>query len=199
MKKSKLGYKRYSPDVNNSYNIIPSSRITMRDVDFPVYGVDDMGNAQIMYPGGEYQFPGKQVFEIPMAQNGLNLPKPYIRSDFFTPRQIEEARYNQARKFATPASGRIEGEGLIDVVLPVVAAPIVKAIAKPLMKIMGDAASYATTKSPLRNAYNVLPEGAFDGYSKLKNPNKSYRVAGLDAFEDFKNTGVLRSRNTLNN
>jgi hypothetical protein len=27
----------------------------------------------------------------------------------------------------------------------------------------------------------------------LNNPNKSYRVAGLDAFEDYKNTGVLRS------
>lgn len=70
MKKSKLGYKRYSPDVNNPYNIIPSGRITMRDVDFPVYGVDDMGNAQMMYPGGEYQFPGNQVFELPIAQVG---------------------------------------------------------------------------------------------------------------------------------
>ena len=70
MKKSKLGYKRYSPDVRKPYNVIPSGRITMRDVDFPVYGVDDMGNAQMMYPGGEYQFPGNQVFELPMAQVG---------------------------------------------------------------------------------------------------------------------------------
>ena len=69
-KKSKLGYKRYSPDVNNPYNIIPSGRITMKDVDFPVYGVDNFGNSQTMYPGREYQFPGNQVFEIPMAQNG---------------------------------------------------------------------------------------------------------------------------------
>ena len=69
-KKSKLGYKRYSPDVNNPYNIIPSSRITMKDVDFPVYGVDNFGNEQIMYPGVEYQFPGNEVFEIPMAQRG---------------------------------------------------------------------------------------------------------------------------------
>ena len=73
MKKSKLGYKRYSPDVNNPYNIIPSGRITMRDVDFPVYGIDDMGNAQMMYPGGEYQFPGNQVFELPMAQKGKSV------------------------------------------------------------------------------------------------------------------------------
>lgn len=55
---------------------------------------------------------------------------------------------------------------------------------------------YLTEETALKNAYNILPEGVFKGYSKLKNPNKSYRVAGLDAFEDFKNTGVLRSNNT---
>jgi hypothetical protein len=70
MKYSKLGYKRYSPDLYKKYNVIPSGRITMQDVDFPVYGVDDLGNEQMMYPGGEYQFPGNQVFEVPMAQKG---------------------------------------------------------------------------------------------------------------------------------
>jgi hypothetical protein len=69
-KVTKTGYKKNSPDVNNDYNIIPSGRITMRDVQFPVYGVDEYGNAQMMYPGGEYQFPGNQVFELPMAQLG---------------------------------------------------------------------------------------------------------------------------------
>lgn len=71
MKKSKLGYKRYSPDVNNPYNVIPSGRITMKDVDFPVFGIDNLGNRQMMYPGREYQFPGNQVFELPMAQSGF--------------------------------------------------------------------------------------------------------------------------------
>ena len=73
MKYSKLGYKRYSPDLYNKYNVIPSGRITMQDVDFPVFGMDDMGNTQMMYPGGEYQFPGNQVFELPMAQNGKSV------------------------------------------------------------------------------------------------------------------------------
>ena len=50
------------------------------------------------------------------------------------------------------------------------------------------------TQGPLRNAYNVLPEGAFSGYSKLRNANKSYRVAGMDAYDDFVESGVLRSR-----
>jgi hypothetical protein len=75
MKKSKLGYKRNSPDVKKPYNVIPSGRITMKDVDFPVFGIDDMGNEQMMYPGGEYQFPGSQVFEIPMAQYGMSKRK----------------------------------------------------------------------------------------------------------------------------
>lgn len=70
MKKSKLGYKRHSPDVNNPYNVIPSGRITMKDVDFPVYGIDNFGNEQMMYPGGEYQFPGNEVLEIPEFGSG---------------------------------------------------------------------------------------------------------------------------------
>ena len=64
------GYKRYSKDVNNPYNIIESGNITMEDVDFPVYGTDNLGNEQIMMPGNNYQFPGDSVLEIPMAQDG---------------------------------------------------------------------------------------------------------------------------------
>jgi hypothetical protein len=67
------GYKRNSPDKNNPYNIIPSGRITMQDVDFPVYGMDNLGNSQMMYPGNDYKFPGTQVFELPMAQTGLEV------------------------------------------------------------------------------------------------------------------------------
>ena len=37
------GYKRYSEDVNNPYNIIESSNITMEDVDFPVRGYRQPG------------------------------------------------------------------------------------------------------------------------------------------------------------
>ena len=68
------GYKRNSPDVNNPYNIIPSGSITMKDVDFPVYGRDNLGNEQIMMPGsGNHQFPGDSVLEIPLAKRGGGL------------------------------------------------------------------------------------------------------------------------------
>ena len=67
------GYKRNSPDVNNPYNIIPSGNITMKDVDFPVHGVDNLGNEQMMMPGNDYQFPGDMVFETPMYKKGGGL------------------------------------------------------------------------------------------------------------------------------
>ena len=63
---STQGYKSDSPDKNNPYNIIPSGRITMNNVPHPVYGIDNLGNSIYMQPGGEYQFPGNQVFEVPM-------------------------------------------------------------------------------------------------------------------------------------
>ena len=64
------GYKRYSDDLNNPFNIIDSGNITMEDVDFPVIGIDNLGNSQMMQPGMNYQFPGDQVFEVPKAQYG---------------------------------------------------------------------------------------------------------------------------------
>ena len=65
------GYKKDSPDVNNPFNIIDSGSITMEDVEFPVMGIDNLGNSQMMMPGGDYQFPGDMVFELPMAQRGM--------------------------------------------------------------------------------------------------------------------------------
>jgi hypothetical protein len=64
------GYKRNSPDKDNPFNIIPSGNITMQDVDHPVYGIDNLGNEQMMYPGADYTFPGNIVIEIPLKQYG---------------------------------------------------------------------------------------------------------------------------------
>ena len=81
MKYSKHGYKRNSKDKNNPYNVIPSGNITMKNVDFPVFGMDNLGNSRVMMPGGEYIFPGNTVFETPLQnlprhfQHGGSLPK----------------------------------------------------------------------------------------------------------------------------
>jgi len=50
--------------------IIPSRNITMKGVPYPVYGQDNTGYGQMMYPGGEYTFPGQMVYEKPMMQKG---------------------------------------------------------------------------------------------------------------------------------
>ena len=67
---SKTGYKRNSPHVRRPMNLIPSGKITMKGVDFPVKGIDNLGNEQMMYPGLDYNFPGDYVLELPMMQPG---------------------------------------------------------------------------------------------------------------------------------
>jgi len=68
---STKGYKRNSPDKDRSYNVIPSGDITMEDVDFPVFGIDNKGNKKVMKPGKNYKFPGDVVLEVPMKKQSL--------------------------------------------------------------------------------------------------------------------------------
>jgi hypothetical protein len=44
----------------------PTGEITMQGVPYPVYGEDETGYGQIMYPNNEYQFPGQMIDETPM-------------------------------------------------------------------------------------------------------------------------------------
>lgn len=65
---SPLGQWAYPGEVT----IIPSSNITMKGVNYPILGVDDLGNSQMMMPGKDYNFPGNYVTEIPqMGKGGL--------------------------------------------------------------------------------------------------------------------------------
>ena len=52
---------------------INSNNITMKGVNYPVLGVSDKGDAQMMYPNGEYQYDGNSVTEFPMARDGKSL------------------------------------------------------------------------------------------------------------------------------
>ena len=64
---------------------IPSDRITMKGVNYPVLGIANTGQKQMMQPGQEYNFPGADyVDEYPQMRNG-GLPnkkssKKYSRS-----------------------------------------------------------------------------------------------------------------------
>lgn len=72
------GYRIDASGYNDPYKVIPSGNITMTEQDGgalkkgPLLGIDNMGNQQMMFPGYEYQFPGDEVMEIPVAQSGLN-------------------------------------------------------------------------------------------------------------------------------
>ncbi len=63
------GYKSSSKDKYEPQLTIPSGRITMKDVPHNVYGIDNMGNHQMMRPNQEYRFPGSQVTEFPITNN----------------------------------------------------------------------------------------------------------------------------------
>jgi hypothetical protein len=69
------GYKSDSPDKDNPFNLIDSGNITMEGVEFPVMGIDNLGNAEMMLPQNNYEFPGDMVLEVPMAQTGIEVPK----------------------------------------------------------------------------------------------------------------------------
>lgn len=73
MKISKTGYKRNSKDKNEKSLLIPTNSITMQDVDFPVLGIDNLGNKKFMQPGNDYIFPGDFVTEFPIKQMGGNI------------------------------------------------------------------------------------------------------------------------------
>jgi hypothetical protein len=68
---SKTGYKKNSKDKNKPYNVIPSGNITMKDVEFDVLGIDNLGNKKVMKPGRDYTFPGDIVLEVSLKKESL--------------------------------------------------------------------------------------------------------------------------------
>jgi hypothetical protein len=54
---------------------IGSNQITMQGVPYPVLGISDIGDMQMMYPNEEYEFIGDSVTEYPMMKQGGQLTK----------------------------------------------------------------------------------------------------------------------------
>ena len=77
---SATGYKSDSPDVDNDVNIIPSSKITMEGVDFPVKGVGSNGVTKNMKPGEDYDFgDADYVVETPIKQTNKRSPHQQVQ------------------------------------------------------------------------------------------------------------------------
>ena len=75
---------------------IGSNDITMQGVDYPVLGVSDTGDTQMMYPDQDYKFDGDKVTEFPMAQDGGWLDK-YQDGGNINKKLKEEAEERLAR------------------------------------------------------------------------------------------------------
>ncbi len=67
-KSSIKGYKKNSPDINEPKLKIQGGDITMKGVEFPVHGKDNLGNEKVMKPGKNYKFPGDYVVETPIKE-----------------------------------------------------------------------------------------------------------------------------------
>src|ERR1035437_7328539 len=63
---------------------VPSGDITMKGVNQKLLGVDDQGNTQMMYPGADYTFPGDNVTEYPIKQQGGTTPNPKTEKAYQT-------------------------------------------------------------------------------------------------------------------
>lgn len=74
---------------------IPSNKITMQGVPYPVYGISDTGDTQMMYPGQDYSFDGSSVTEYPMMQTGGMTG--YEDPDYVT--GVTKGAYNKINKF----------------------------------------------------------------------------------------------------
>jgi hypothetical protein len=70
----------WNPDNHGKPVRIPGNNITMQGVQQPLYGVDNTGFAQMMYPGQDYQFQGDYVDEYPLTQAKKGGEKKYSRS-----------------------------------------------------------------------------------------------------------------------
>jgi len=68
-----MGY--WNPDNYNEPAVrIPSNQITMQGIPYPVLGVSNTGQFQMMYPNQDYQFEGSSVTEYPIMQAGGRTP-----------------------------------------------------------------------------------------------------------------------------
>jgi hypothetical protein len=77
LNKKAIVSKRGQWDYPGQDTIVPTldGSITMQGVNYPVYGQDETGYGQMMYPNQEYKFPGNMVYEKPMMGKGGEMIK----------------------------------------------------------------------------------------------------------------------------
>lgn len=86
------GFRSNSPDRNNDFNVIPSNFISMSQVDFPIMGIDNLGNKKMMQPNQQYKFKGSHVYEFPIRQMGGDLPQYQVEENG----KVKRSLYNDS-------------------------------------------------------------------------------------------------------
>jgi hypothetical protein len=192
---------------------IPSGNITMEGVPYPILGVDNLGNQQLMYPGLDYTFPGQSVTEYPIMQDG-GVPW-QDKGSILTAQQQNEQAYNESVKQAQKEIRQDyinnyvkEGHKKIIDFAPFKAAAYSTPVGMAVGAIQGavnlapdlynkdylEAAGDAAMMLPFinyKNLYNVNPLS-----EKLNNPNTYKRIVGEPGYEAYRNTGKVTASPT---
>jgi hypothetical protein len=193
---------------------IGSNDITMQGVDYPVLGVSDTGDTQMMYPDQDYKFDGEKVTEYPMAQDGRNLSKelqkeaeerlermkkPKATVSQYTPKPGEQAKFDKQKlqriqEDNSPLNRMAASKGARNMQDAIEAALIMEgglAASKLVGKGAKAAAKYATEQTALKNAYKLNP------YAFKPTEGMMYRGLGKEGMEDALASGVFRAKQNV--
>ena len=196
---------------------IGSNEITMQGVDYPVLGISDTGDTQMMYPDQDYKFDGEKVTEYPMMQNGGGLSRfdletmTALEKDIknqkarsaqetisqYTPKLGDQERMNaakdayraeQAKLLNRAASSKIAANAMENIVEPMLAIEMGMGAGKLAKPALEAAGKYLTEKTALKNAYKLNP------YAFKPTEGMMYRGLGKEGMEDALASGVFRAK-----
>jgi hypothetical protein len=193
---------------------IGSNNITMQGVDYPVLGISDTGDTQMMYPDQDYKFDGEKVTEYPMAQDGENITKklkkeaeeklermkkPKATLSQYTPKKGEQAKFDKQKlqriaEDNAPLNRMAASKGAKNMQDAIEAALIMEgglAASKLVGKGAKAAAKYATEQTALKNVYKLNP------YAFKPTEGMMYRGIGKEGMEDALQSGLFRAKQNV--
>jgi len=193
---------------------IGSNNITMQGVDYPVLGISDTGDTQMMYPDQDYKFDGEKVTEYPMAQDGENITKklkkeaeeklermkkPKATLSQYIPKKGEQAKFDKQKleriaEESAPLNRMAASKGAKNMQDAMEAALIMEgglAASKLVGKGAKAAAKYATEQTALKNAYKLNP------YAFKPTEGMMYRGLGKEGMEDALQSGLFRAKQNV--
>jgi hypothetical protein len=165
---------------------IGSNEITMQGVDYPVLGISDTGDTQMMYPDQDYKFDGEKVIEYPMMQNGGGLSRfdletmTALEKDIknqkarntqetisqYTPKLGDQQRMNaakdayrkeQAKPLNRAASSEVATKAMENIVEPMLAIDMAMGVGKLAKPALKATGKYLTEETALKNTYKLNP------------------------------------------